>query len=423
MTAEISVMNKLAVAMAADSAVTVVGKKVYNTSSKLFPVTHDLPIGIMFYGNAHLMNVPWETVVADFRKSLKGKRFDHVKECGEEFLRFLPTAKTLFSEESQKKIVFGFIRVVFQDHINKIDGNIKSAIEAKGQVTDIEVGQLVEQHFASEIAKWDQAAFVEGMDAAITKSASKKYEKELEQIFVDTFQKLPVSTIFLESLVRLATNYIYKALIFDVFRSGVVFCGFGESEKYPSLFSTELDFVFDGVVKHTQPNLHSITDGSPASVHPFAQQDVVASFLKGIDPNFFSLIDGYMKTFFEQLSTTLAGALPTDEGKKEELQALLENLKDSAPKAVMQKLEEVSQVSFVAPVMSAAQVLSKDDLAHMAEALVSLTSFRRKISLDLDTVGGPIDVAVISKKDGFIWIKRKHYFDPKLNPHYFGREQ
>ncbi len=36
-----------------------------------------------------------------------------------------------------------------------------------------------------------------------------------------------------------------------------------------------------------------------------------------------------------------------------------------------------------------------------------------------ETVGGPIDVVVISKGDGFVWIKRKHYFKPELNPHFF----
>jgi hypothetical protein len=61
----------------------------------------------------------------------------------------------------------------------------------------------------------------------------------------------------------------------------------------------------------------------------------------------------------------------------------------------------------------------KDELAAMAESLVNLTSFKRKISLDAETVGGPIDVAVISKGDGFVWIKRKHYFKPELNPGFF----
>ena len=28
-------------------------------------------------------------------------------------------------------------------------------------------------------------------------------------------------------------------------------------------------------------------------------------------------------------------------------------------------------------------------------------------------------MAVISRGDGFIWIKRKHYFQPELNQHFF----
>jgi len=49
----------------------------------------------------------------------------------------------------------------------------------------------------------------------------------------------------------------------------------------------------------------------------------------------------------------------------------------------------------------------------------SLTSFKKKVSMEQETVGGPIDVAVISKGDGFIWIKRKHYFKPELNQQFF----
>ena len=62
-----------------------------------------------------------------------------------------------------------------------------------------------------------------------------------------------------------------------------------------------------------------------------------------------------------------------------------------------------------------------DELAAMAESLVTLTSFKRRISMEKETVGGPVDVAVISKGDGFIWIKRKHYFDPRLNPGFIAK--
>jgi hypothetical protein len=65
------------------------------------------------------------------------------------------------------------------------------------------------------------------------------------------------------------------------------------------------------------------------------------------------------------------------------------------------------------------EVLPKDELASMAEALVNLTSFKRRVTAVAETVGGPIDVAVISKGDGFVWITRKHYFKPEFNHHFF----
>ena len=48
------------------------------------------------------------------------------------------------------------------------------------------------------------------------------------------------------------------------------------------------------------------------------------------------------------------------------------------------------------------------------------TRYYLKIFLSLLVlgVGGPIDVAVISKGDGFVWIKRKHYFKAELNLHF-----
>jgi len=57
----------------------------------------------------------------------------------------------------------------------------------------------------------------------------------------------------------------------------------------------------------------------------------------------------------------------------------------------------------------------------MAESLVNLTKFKRRVSKEQETVGGPIDVAVITKGDGFVWIKRKHYFQPELNPRVLAR--
>ena len=49
-----------------------------------------------------------------------------------------------------------------------------------------------------------------------------------------------------------------------------------------------------------------------------------------------------------------------------------------------------------------------------------MTAFRRKMAFgSLESVGGPVDVAVISKGDGLVWVKRKHYFPQEKNAHFF----
>jgi hypothetical protein len=104
---------------------------------------------------------------------------------------------------------------------------------------------------------------------------------------------------------------------------------------------------------------------------------------------------------------------------EEQLNAEMQKVVIEQQKAISAKLEAYERERFLSPVLDIVASLPKDELAAMAESLVNLTSFQRRISREVETVGGPIDVAIISKGDGFIWIKRKHYFEKDLNPAFF----
>lgn len=56
------------------------------------------------------------------------------------------------------------------------------------------------------------------------------------------------------------------------------------------------------------------------------------------------------------------------------------------------------------------------DAIDLAEFLVETTVKFSKFSPGAPTVGGPIEIAAITKHEGFKWVKRKHYFDVNLNP-------
>ena len=56
------------------------------------------------------------------------------------------------------------------------------------------------------------------------------------------------------------------------------------------------------------------------------------------------------------------------------------------------------------------------DAIDLAQFLVKTTIEFVRFIPGAPTVGGPIDIAVISKHEGFKWIQRKYYFDLKYNP-------
>tara|TARA_R110001592_G_scaffold23435_7_gene91859 strand:+ start:198 stop:1037 length:840 start_codon:yes stop_codon:yes gene_type:complete len=77
----------------------------------------------------------------------------------------------------------------------------------------------------------------------------------------------------------------------------------------------------------------------------------------------------------------------------------------------IKKLQMESQVSIISPGMPL------QDVINLAEYLVETAINFAKYRPGAQTVGGPIEIAVITRHEGFKWIKRKHYFSTDLNNH------
>lgn len=56
------------------------------------------------------------------------------------------------------------------------------------------------------------------------------------------------------------------------------------------------------------------------------------------------------------------------------------------------------------------------DAIDLSEFLVDMTVKFSRFMPGAPTVGGPIEIAGISKHEGFKWVRRKHYFNQELNP-------
>jgi chitinase len=144
--------------------------------------------------------------------------------------------------------------------------------------------------------------------------------------------------------------------------------------------------------------------------------------MEGIDPEFKNTVEKSTKELFTQMAEIILkevkGKYPVY-GKK--LQVKVRTELDKLMPNLYNEWNNTRTEKYSNPVMENVASLPKDELGAMAESLVNLTKFKRRISREKETVGGPIDVAVITKGDGFVWMKRKHYFDAGLNPRFIAR--
>ncbi len=243
---------------------------------------------------------------------------------------------------------------------------------------------------------------------------------ELEKIIQATFNNngYILSDDLRMKLQQLSFLYLRTKEKFTNF-TGLIFTGFGEEEIYPSLIPVNISLAITHRLRFfiEENSIAKISNSNNGAIAPFAQTDVISTILTGVDPT----LDSTYLNNFEAAFTKYNNEILTRIGDtNDELKALINALdvKELVEEYAI-KNQETKQTNYIDPLMNAVSNLSKEDLAEMAESLIYLTYLKRRITFAEESVGGPVDVAIISKGDGFIWIKRKHYFKPELNKHFF----
>lgn len=402
MTAEVVIMNKGGVALAADSAVTLIGAngnggKIFNSANKLYMLAPNYPIGILTYNNTDLMNLPWEIIIQLYREYLKttGKRFKKFAEMPTDFIQFIQSrAEDLFPEPLQRVYVEHRLDVFMRDNIlENFTQRLKQEIlDTSSKVPEIKLKEFMQVACIEACENWSEWEDLPNIDTFLEKFTI-SYRNLFESKYQQYLGNFPLSAENKEQLWHVCTQWFTKKGWFLDQFSGLAFAGYGDEDMYPSFSSYHFESYVCEYLKHGLENNFAIGSNGWAGILPLAQIDMVQTVIGGVHPN-------YMNILRNKLIETKAMS-------EEKIDKLLAD-------SVFQMTS-----NYTSSIINIVANLPKDELAAMAETLVSITSFMRKVSNVLETVGGPVDVAVISKKDGFIWIKRKHYFDPEYNYHFF----
>jgi len=416
-------MNSDCIAVAADSAATLTEKKIY-TANKIFTLSKFHPVGIMFYGSSSITSVPAETLVKEYRKRLGDHYFETLEEYGMSFLNFLNTGcpsiedsyESIIPDESKNVAIMNLFERLLWIIETKVKNAVLESLKAGNEPDRVTI-----ENYFNEIIE-EQLKDVSKSIPRGSRLKVRKVTKILNDIIDDREWAhdykpilLPLTAKIISASKKLFANMIASEKHLPFMYTGIVIMGFGENECYPSCMEYIVDScIIDNEIKVEKKETRKIGPNSRSFVEVFAQKDVAKTFLEGASPK---LVGGITKTFEEVLNdATMIVAAKLIE--KKEISE--EDIKRNNVKLMETLLENIKshQKKFIDPIKDAVAFLPKDEMAQMAESLVNITSLRLRVSRESETVGGPIDVAVISKGDGFIWIKRKHYFNLESNPHF-----
>ncbi len=424
MTSEVVLMNRQSVAMAADSAVTISGAnylKTYQSVDKLFPLIDGQPVAVMIYNNAEIMSVPWETVISLYREQAGGKSFDTVDGYAQDFMNFISGNPELFPADHQDTEFFKHIAVIFTILAQDFDHQVLKFRDAQaGRVRDhvssifeFVVDQLLNDYDKSldDSPRGELDCFPSGM----TEQVRRRYKDEIGQL-VDSLvgslkQDHPTLTVSDTTRSRLhdvAVFSVTKDAFFEHY-TGVVFAGFGRQDKFPSMRSYLTSSVVLGLLKHRQDRAADMKSDTGPVVQPFAQDRMIRTFLTGMDTYLRHFMFGETLKLSVNMATDLIGRAPglSDEQRQTLWQDYSENNLGYALREFFGSIDQYQYAVHTLPIYRAIQTLPKKELGETAASLIKLNSFQQKVMNSIETVGGPIDVAVITRNGGLEWKKEK----------------
>ena len=429
MTAEVVVLNRDAIAIAADSAVTLghTEHKVYNSANKLFELSTTEPIGIMVHGGSNCGVIPWETVIKEYRRTLSTRTFPTVDDYAEDFIEYLDELVQYHPQEIQMVLAKHAVMFELEWVVGSLEQERKRRRDLRQVFQQEDQASHLNDCITTRSAMLVTQECLNPVDAGVAEHLVDFLFPDWDGTVRGYFRRFRDFSITAQQIEMLKTlvHSALRSVSMDGSASGLVFAGFGTRQIFPAWTSWGVDALVDDKVRARHLQSFEVSPEDPVNIQAFAQDDMVDAFLNGVHPRYHraleALVDTVLAAFVDELRSAIDTAELTDQ-----LGDFMGRVEDARARTIKEfhvKLADHLFVTHKKPILSVVSLLPKEELAEFAETLVSLTSFERRMTPSIESVGGPIDVAVISKGDGLVWIKRKHYFDKKFNLRYFERNR
>lgn len=394
MTSQIAIFNLECVAVASDSVMTVQrgsNRKTISSSEKLFGLGKAHRLILMTNGESRFMRIPWGVLVPEWRRTLDAP-LDTVDDYARHFIEWLTTPGELFSASVQEQHFLWMVR----DYFLAVRQSILRDLEDAGLTDEPwdapSVASIVDaacsRHLDLLTRKEELPGIDPDADAKYVQESAALIHEEFDYVFDDVPRTVHGDEILLRELPLLLLTRD-EPWGYD---TTMAFIGFGESDVFPAHRTVDFHGLVNGAVRASWRERGGVTPSSTSLITPFGQTEAINTFLRA-----------YNHDFLWETHQTIDSVLDKHDGELGEGEGLRESLHTSIEDA----FSNLSWNQFISPMLSTVDALPKPDLARMAESLVGVQALRAASMDDMPTVGGPIDVVVITRDAGVEWLRRK----------------
>ncbi len=300
MTAEVIVMNRLGIGIAADSAVTLSvaeATKIYTSADKLFQLSEKAPVGLLIYGNASLLGVPWETIVKVYRNRLGDRVFRTVQGYADDFMNFLGKNRNFFGPEVQKQFLHDFAASYYRYLFGQLQAVLRERAAKGKTLTPAIIGGCLKDLVNLELGAHKKAKLVDGISAKLAGQIVTQHRSSISRAKTEVLGQLPRNKSVDSGLTQLIGIALTRRSLGGI-DSGIVVAGFGQGQHFPTI----IEIIMRGLVNNRLlafvSRSKSIGLKGSAYVAPFAQGEMVATFMDGIDPELKAMIEDETSKLF-----------------------------------------------------------------------------------------------------------------------------
>lgn len=281
MSVGVCIINRNGIALAADSAGTFSGNKMfYNSMNKVFSLSHKNPYGAIVYGNLSFFNVSIEQMLKEFRDYIDDNDnindFFDILPLFQEFVHNNSSYYKFYDAESLR------CKSIIKDLIDNWGNQIKKVIELEN--AESKAGEILDQ---LEIYM-ESCLKIENYDVSqyIGSNFKDYFDERLSIVVPEIKQYQALQERFWDDI----THYFNISMKMDTDKStGVFFAGYGKNDAFPKFIHIEIYTVIDGRIKMKIIDRFEESDNN-AQIIPLAQTDVVLTFCKGISNTFINYI-------------------------------------------------------------------------------------------------------------------------------------